>query len=257
MPAGTSVMPSAGCRISTGAPQAVQKWRWLASVRFQTPSLSAPFFTFTFGLLDGWWAYEDEQDRLPHAPVTSAEGWHRLLHKVGFASTRAFGLPHQRELNRQTQSVIIAESTGTYRAENIPQAPAAAVKAVDPAPRASEPVAAGPAQVEEIITGLLATSLGAADFAKDVFPVLEKAGCSGCHNVDGVASGTRLKFPESPASPEAVNAFGRSLGLLVNKSAPEKSLLIQKPTKTVPHAGGRRIQPGSADEAKLRTMLPN
>ena len=116
------------------------------------------FFTFTFGLLDGWWAYEDEQDRLPHAPVTSAEGWHRLLHKVGFGAIRTFGLPHQRELNRQTQSVIIAESTGTYRAENIPQAPA--VKAAAPAPRATEPMPAGPAQVEEIITGLLATSLG-------------------------------------------------------------------------------------------------
>lgn len=106
-----------------------------------------------------------------------------------------------------------------------------------------------------LIAVVLSTSLGAADFATDVFPVLQKAGCAGCHNADGVASGTRLKFPESPASPEAVNAFGRSLGSLVNRTAPEKSLLVQKPTKAVPHAGGKRIEPGSTEEAKLREWV--
>src|SRR5712691_12032311 len=37
-----------GCPTSTGAPQLVQNWRWLFSVRLYIPSLSAPFTTFTF-----------------------------------------------------------------------------------------------------------------------------------------------------------------------------------------------------------------
>ncbi len=33
-------------------------------------------------------------------------------------------------------------------------------------------------------------------FAESVYPILEKAGCAGCHNSNGVASATRLHFPE-------------------------------------------------------------
>src|SRR5215468_6574546 len=40
-------MPKPGCPTSTGAPQPVQNWRWLFSVRLYMPSLSAPFTTFT------------------------------------------------------------------------------------------------------------------------------------------------------------------------------------------------------------------
>jgi hypothetical protein len=32
-------------------------------------------------------------------------------------------------------------------------------------------------------------------FSKDLYPILEKAGCEGCHNPNGVASATRLHFP--------------------------------------------------------------
>jgi hypothetical protein len=67
-----------------------------------------------------------------------------------------------------------------------------------------------------------------------------------------VAAGTRLRFPERGASPAALNSFGRSLVVLVNRSAPEKSLLVQKPTRVVAHAGGKRIEPGSSDETLLR-----
>src|SRR5262245_48600449 len=43
-------MPMPGCPTSTGAPQAVQNWRWLFSVLLYRPSLSAPFVTLTFGV---------------------------------------------------------------------------------------------------------------------------------------------------------------------------------------------------------------
>jgi len=84
---------------------------------------------------------------------------------------------------------------------------------------------------------------------------LQKAGCAGCHTQDGVASGTRLHFPEADASAAAVDKFGRSLQILVNKADPDKSLLLLKPTRTIPHAGGKRISPGTADEAALKSWV--
>ena len=48
-------------------------------------------------------------------------------------------------------------------------------------------------------------------FKEDVYPILEKAGCDACHNPNGVASVTRLQFPEQ-GSPEArIEEFGDSL----------------------------------------------
>ncbi|MEU3190965.1 SDR family NAD(P)-dependent oxidoreductase [Streptomyces sp. NPDC006992] len=40
--------------------------------------------TLTFGLLDGWWLYHDEELRIPGAPLLTADGWQRLLHEHGF-----------------------------------------------------------------------------------------------------------------------------------------------------------------------------
>jgi hypothetical protein len=101
---------------------------------------------------------------------------------------------------------------------------------------------------------LLATlPLAAADFVRDVAPVLERGGCAGCHNPNGVASGTRLRFPEEEHGLTA--DFGKSLYVLVNRTTPEKSLLLSKPTLKAPHAGGKRIEPGSADEKLLREWV--
>src|SRR5687767_13913268 len=38
-------------------------------------------------------------------------------------------------------------------------------------------------------------------FQTQVFPVFEAAKCSGCHSPSGVASATRLHFPDSGATP--------------------------------------------------------
>lgn len=97
----------------------------------------------------------------------------------------------------------------------------------------------------------LVLPLCAVDFTGKVFPVLQRAGCAGCHNADGVASATRLKFPEAGAAPARIEAFGRSLHTLVDRAAPANSLLLAKPTRRVAHAGGKRIEPGSPDEAVL------
>jgi len=91
-------------------------------------------------------------------------------------------------------------------------------------------------------------------FSKTLYPVLEKADCRSCHNADGVASTTRLHFPE-PEATDRIEAFGRSLVVLVDRNHPDDSLLLKKPTKRVAHAGGERIKRGSADEAALRAWV--
>jgi hypothetical protein len=92
-------------------------------------------------------------------------------------------------------------------------------------------------------------------FAKNLYPILEKANCRGCHNVNGVAATTRIHFPEPDASPETIEAFGLSLVAVVDQQHPEKSLLRNKPTARIAHTGGKRIPPGTAEEAVLLTWV--
>ena len=92
-------------------------------------------------------------------------------------------------------------------------------------------------------------------FGDGLYQVLEKAACRSCHNPDGVASVTRLHFPEPDASPERIEAFGRSLVALVDRERPDGSLLLNKPTNRIPHAGGERIKPGSQDEIALKAWV--
>jgi hypothetical protein len=88
-------------------------------------------------------------------------------------------------------------------------------------------------------------------FTRTVYPIFESAQCSGCHSDDGVASATRLHFPEPNASPDEIEAFGITLAALVDRTDPIRSLLINKPTNRERHTGGVRIQPGSFDEEAL------
>src|SRR5918993_3533800 len=85
-------------------------------------------------------------------------------------------------------------------------------------------------------------------FQSQVFPVFEAAKCSGCHAASGVASATRLHFPERDATPAQIQAFGLSLSSLVDRGDVSKSLLLTKPTNVARHTGGLRIKPGSPEE---------
>ena len=81
-----------------------------------------------------------------------------------------------------------------------------------------------------------------------VYPVFLKAGCPGCHNPDGVASATRLHFPEPDAPPPPSKPSA-------NRSHSLGDLLLNKPTRRVAHAGGLRIPPGTPEEAALKTWI--
>ena len=92
-------------------------------------------------------------------------------------------------------------------------------------------------------------------FHDKVYPVLEKAGCRNCHNVEGVASATRLHFPLEDAAKAQVEAFGKSLAEFVDRQNPANSILLLKPTLRMAHTGGERIQKGSAEEAALKSWI--
>ncbi len=88
-------------------------------------------------------------------------------------------------------------------------------------------------------------------FIKSVYPMLHVTQCVRCHSDNGVASETRLEFPETDAEPDRVIDFGFSLLELVDRRNPEQSLLLRKATRRVKHTGGQRIKPGSPEEAVL------
>jgi len=92
-------------------------------------------------------------------------------------------------------------------------------------------------------------------FVRDLLPVLEKAQCMECHQFNGVASTTRLQFPESGASSEEMEAFGDTLRKLVDRANPANSLLLMKPTNRAKHGGGLRIKPGSDEEVAVKAWI--
>ncbi|TRW90026.1 SDR family NAD(P)-dependent oxidoreductase [Candidatus Methylobacter oryzae] len=49
------------------------------------------FISLTFGLLHGWWAFADEDRRLPGGPLLNSTMWAGLLKRQGFASVEIYG----------------------------------------------------------------------------------------------------------------------------------------------------------------------
>ncbi|QIC04840.1 SDR family NAD(P)-dependent oxidoreductase [Brevibacillus sp. 7WMA2] len=69
------------------------------------------FIHLTFGLLEGWWLYEDEALRIPGCPGLYPEAWKALLIEEGFQSVF---FPAEAE-HGIGQQIIVAESDGIVR----------------------------------------------------------------------------------------------------------------------------------------------
>ncbi|MFI6847349.1 SDR family NAD(P)-dependent oxidoreductase [Kitasatospora sp. NPDC050467] len=78
------------------------------------------FTHLTFGLLEGWWLYEDTELRIPGCPGLTPESWEEVLDEEGFG---AVSFPAQR-LHELGHQVIAADSDGLIRQE-LAGAPAA------------------------------------------------------------------------------------------------------------------------------------
>lgn len=66
-----------------------------------------PFWTSTFGFLDGWWLFEDEELRLANGPLLGPQQWCSLLANSGFERPDIQGLPG-RETGQLRQCVVSA-----------------------------------------------------------------------------------------------------------------------------------------------------
>jgi hypothetical protein len=102
---------------------------------------------------------------------------------------------------------------------------------------------------------ILSAAAQSVSFSENIYPIFERAGCRNCHNVEGVASATRLRFPPEDAGKPRIEAFGRSLAEFVDRQTPAKSILLLKPTQRVSHTGGERIRKGSEEEAALTSWI--
>ncbi|MCZ8521617.1 SDR family NAD(P)-dependent oxidoreductase [Paenibacillus caseinilyticus] len=75
------------------------------------------FTHVTFGLLEGWWAYEDAAIRTRGCPALSPEAWQRVLEEEGFPAV-AFPARHAHTWGQQ---VIGAHSNGIVRQIRLPE----------------------------------------------------------------------------------------------------------------------------------------
>ncbi|PCE21487.1 hypothetical protein BWP39_31345, partial [Paraburkholderia acidicola] len=65
--------------------------------------------TLTFGLLEGWWLYDDPQLRIPGSPLLDSAHWQALLREAGMLPVCLDGP------GRELQQVWVAESRGLIR----------------------------------------------------------------------------------------------------------------------------------------------
>lgn len=71
------------------------------------------FASLTFGLLNGWWLYEDANNRLPGSPLLSVELWQRILIEEGFRCVAVIK-PFADLDQAKWQHVLVAESDGVW-----------------------------------------------------------------------------------------------------------------------------------------------
>jgi polyketide synthase PksN len=74
-------------------------------------SVNSLFTHLTFGLLEGWWLYEDPELRIPGCPSLSPRTWQEVLEHEGF---RSVFFPAQ-EAHGLGQQIVAAESDGVVR----------------------------------------------------------------------------------------------------------------------------------------------
>src|SRR5262249_59265958 len=98
-------------------------------------------------------------------------------------------------------------------------------------------IAAGPANAAEPVS-----------FERDVVPLLTRAGCNAgaCHGKARGQNGFQLSLLGFDRDFDYAAIVEEARGRRVFPAAPERSLLLLKPTAQVPHGGGRRLPEGDS-----------
>ncbi|MDA1018079.1 MAG: DUF1549 domain-containing protein, partial [Planctomycetota bacterium] len=94
-------------------------------------------------------------------------------------------------------------------------------------------------------------------FEYHTLPILAKAGCSGgaCHGSPNGKAGFRLSLFGFEPHTDRDSLTREFQSRRINPFDPDNSLLLQKPTMQIPHAGGRRLREGSEAYTLLRDWI--
>jgi hypothetical protein len=86
-------------------------------------------------------------------------------------------------------------------------------------------------------------------FANQIVPIFTKAGCNGggCHGKSAGQNGFRLSLLGFEPWEDYDHLVRESRGRRIFPAAPDRSLLLEKATATLPHGGGKRIDVDSDD----------
>ncbi len=87
------------------------------------------------------------------------------------------------------------------------------------------------------------------NFANQIVPIFTKAGCNGggCHGKSSGQNGFRLSLLGFEPAEDYEHLVKEARGRRLFPASPEHSLLLLKGAATLPHGGGKRLEPGSDD----------
>ena len=128
------------------------------------------------------------------------------------------------------------------------------------------PVADGTGQLKATLNGLSAaipvTVSGhkvpyEPSFVRDVMPVMSKVGCNAgtCHGAQSGKNGFKLSLRGYDPLFDHRALTDDLGGRRFNRAAPERSLMLLKPSGAVPHVGGALIQPGEPSYEILKAWI--
>ncbi len=112
------------------------------------------FAMLTFGLLDGWWLFEDGDRSTGHGPVVDQEGWLRLLGEAGFGRVARYGWGDDPATS--FACLFVAAKTEAVTQAAPPAKPPIVARATAPA----APRAAGRGELAARIVAMLGPLLG-------------------------------------------------------------------------------------------------
>jgi hypothetical protein len=94
-------------------------------------------------------------------------------------------------------------------------------------------------------------------FRNDVIPVLTKMGCNSgaCHGALAGKNGFKLTLRGYAPEVDYDTLTRQSVGRRVSLSAPAQSLILLKPSMTIPHGGGKRFAVGSLEYRVLSEWI--
>ena len=95
-------------------------------------------------------------------------------------------------------------------------------------------------------------------FRNDVLPVMTKMGCNSgpCHGAAAGKNGFKLTLRGYDPETDYYTLTHQALARRTERMEPAKSLILLKPTLTIPHGGGRRFASAPPNTRSCRAGLP-